>query len=465
MAELSESSFRVGGLVSGLNTSDIIKEYMAIERKPVDRLEFKKSGVEKKLVAWRDLNTRILALKVKSGWLKSESTFQGRNASSSNTDVLTVTGLAGDSTSAQTITVKALSQNHQIASQVYSTESANIGMGTVSIKVGSLSYEDITVDENNNTLEGLRDTINNGSYGVTASIVQTDDSSFRLIFNSKTDGENGNIVATMDLSGGTTPAFSTIQDAQDAHITLGSGASAIDIYRSKNSFSDVIDGLVINLKSIDENNPVTVSLTRDSSKVRDTIDGFIEQFNNLVDYFDQQLDYDPDSGKTGTLFSESSLITIQRDLYDLVTNSTGGSGEYKSISQLGIGVGPGGRLEIQDETLLTDALSDNLEDVAALFGDEDNGIAVRVYDHLDNMLDPEEGILATVEEQYLSDIDDINNSIALKEEYLSRAETQYYKKFTDLEVSLAKLQTQSNYLNYQIEAMRGGGNGATDFSQ
>jgi len=454
MESLSSSHFRVGGLVSGLDTDDIVTKLMEIEQKPLLRLQAKKADVTNELTAWRGLNTRIQALSVNTALLEKESSFQVRNVTSSDTDILTVSASAGINTSSYMVTVKALAQSHQISSQSYSSSDDEIGTGTVTITVGSATFEAITIDEDNNTLAELRDSINNGSYGVTAGIVQAGDEDYRLILTSNTEGEDGGISVQNNLSGGTEPTYSTIQDAQDAHVVLGSGENAINIYKSSNVISDIIDGVTLSLKSAAPDNSVTITLSSSTSQIKSVISNFIDQFNNLVDYFDEQFAYDSETEETGTLFSNTSLMQVKYDLYSAATNLIGGSGDYHSLRDIGIGVDKTGKLVIKEDEVLSDALQSNLDQVLNMFTNSEYGLGVRIDGYITGITDPVTGVLKTTEEYFSSEIEALGESIDIKTEYLTRLETEYYEKFSNLEATLAKLQSQSKYLEYQIAAMK-----------
>ncbi len=462
MSIIGDSHFRVGGLVSGIDTEQIVQQYMEIERKPLERLESRKNQINTKLTAWRDLNTRTLALQVRANRLKSESTFTAREAISSNSDVLTVSATAGKNTSSYTLRVMALAQNHQVTTGSLASTGESLGTGTVSITLEGKTTT-LNLNEDNNTLEDLRKAINNENMGVNAEIVQAGEKDFRLVLTSSVSGVKGEIEIDAELSGGQELNYSTMQEAQDAHIRLGSGEGSIDVFRSGNNINDVIDGINIRLVSADPDNTVTISLSNRTARAREVIDDFISQYNALVDYFDQQFAYDPDSGQSGTLFSESALMTIKEGLYSSINNPVIGESMFNNLTSLGIGFGAGGKMSVQSETSLNTALENNMDDVIKFFTDKETGLGVRVADYLGGILDPEKGIIYTTEDHYLSEITDLNENIARREEYYRQVESRYYRKFGDLEVAMAKLQSQSQYLNHQIEAMSGSRRSATDF--
>jgi flagellar hook-associated protein 2 len=444
-------NFRIGGLASGLDTNNIVDELMTIARRPLMLLEFQKSQATDKLTAWRNLNTRVQAIKIQSSRMKLESTFQARTATSSKTDILTATASAGTNNATQTLSVESLAQHHGLASQAYSSNTAEIGTGTFAITINS-GTKTITIDENNNTLDKLRDTINNGDYGVSANIAKTGANEYRLLLTSKNSGLAGEITIDANLEGGTTPTFTTTQAAQDAHVKLGTGEWAISIYSSTNTISGVIEGVTLNLVSASPGTPVTVTLNTNTSQVRTSINNFIEQFNNLVSFFDEQAFFDVDSGDSGVLFSSTELNQVKNGIYSAVLDPVRVQGKFRHLTDLGISLTAGGKLAITNETQFNDAITKNLEDVTKFFTDKDHGLAVKLDTYLNNILDST-GVITATDKHLTEQISEINKRIDVREDYMVRMEQDYYRKFGAMEAVLAELQAQSNYIGMQIQSL------------
>src|SRR5215210_8950797 len=79
------------GLVSGINSKDIIDQLIALESRPKDLLQSRIDGVNQQKLAYTDLTTRLASLKLTGTTLKKPVTFQASTATSSNEDVLTAT--------------------------------------------------------------------------------------------------------------------------------------------------------------------------------------------------------------------------------------------------------------------------------------------------------------------------------------------------------------------------------------
>ncbi|MBC7334834.1 MAG: flagellar hook protein, partial [Clostridia bacterium] len=84
----------ISGLASGLDTDEIIRQLMEIERIPVTRLERRKADLEVDKNAWKDIGSRLTNLLGTLTSLKLASTFKAKTAASSNEKVLTATATA-----------------------------------------------------------------------------------------------------------------------------------------------------------------------------------------------------------------------------------------------------------------------------------------------------------------------------------------------------------------------------------
>ena len=112
-----------------------------------------------------------------------------------------------------------------------------------------------------------------------------------------------------------------LQAAQDAKVQLGSGPNAITAIRSSNSVQDLIPGVTLNLASEAPSTPVTISVTQDTAKIKDSVQKLVDQYNNAVDFLNAQFQYDPDKQTSGTLLNSFALQGVQGDLQQVFTGS------------------------------------------------------------------------------------------------------------------------------------------------
>ena len=146
-----------------------------------------------------------------------------------------------------------LAYAHQMAttSTYADYDTTTFGEGTITLQVGEGDEVEIAIDSSNNTLEGIKNAINQADAGVQASIVKVSEG-YKLLLASETTGEAGEISITSALTegGAILSSFDTIQPAQNARIVLGSGSSALVYESSSNVITDFLPGVTLNLKAV-----------------------------------------------------------------------------------------------------------------------------------------------------------------------------------------------------------------------
>src|SRR3954468_19394971 len=125
------------GLVSGINSKDIIDQLMTLESRPKDLLQSRIDGISQQKLAYTDLNTRLTSLRINGQSLNKAATFQSATATSGDESVVTATTSAGAAAGSYSIQVARLVTTQQIVSRGYQDfNSSKIGAGTVTIGVG-----------------------------------------------------------------------------------------------------------------------------------------------------------------------------------------------------------------------------------------------------------------------------------------------------------------------------------------
>ncbi len=363
----------VDGLASGLNTTNIISKLIELEKKPVKLLEDKKTTLNNQFSSWQEFNKRLSALETAVNTINKSSEFIGVASSFANNNSLstqTVLTASASSTAAPgtyTMKINSIAKAEKEVSQGFSSTSATLGSGagTLTITAGSKTTS-ITVNSTNNTLEGLKTAINNANAGVTASIIN-DGSSYRLSITGTDTGSDNKITIQDNIFrsglGANIALFSWTesQSASDADIEL----DGISISKSSNVVTDVIDGVTLNLQAAGSG---TITLTSDTSKVKQNISNFANAYNDVMTFIKEQFAYDTNKKTTGGyLFGNNTLMSIQQKLRGIVSAAVPGlSADNTYLSQIGIRTGKDGKLTINDDEL-SDALRDDYAGVSKLF--------------------------------------------------------------------------------------------------
>ncbi len=83
------------GLISGINTADIINQLIALEDRPITRVRAQNSNLQEQQQAFAGLSAQLLSLKLTAGRLTTPATFTATTSTSSDESVATVSSGAG----------------------------------------------------------------------------------------------------------------------------------------------------------------------------------------------------------------------------------------------------------------------------------------------------------------------------------------------------------------------------------
>jgi flagellar hook-associated protein 2 len=286
----------------------------------------------------------------------------GKEGSSSDTNVLALTS-ASDTAIAgsHTVVVTSLAST----SSNYSNEVTNAGdtlSGSLSIQIGSAAAKTITIDSSNNTLSTLASAINNGSYGVTASVI-TDANGSRLSLTSSTSGSTGQITlggALTDATTSTALSFHVGQSGADANLTV----DGLPLTSASNTVTGAIPGVTFQLLASAPSESIQIQITNNNTSVETAVQSFVTAYNTVAGDIKTQAGHDT-SGNPEPLYGSPTMALIQTQLSQALNGGTA-SGTITSIEQLGITANPDGTLTL-DVTKLDSILNSNYSDVTDYF--------------------------------------------------------------------------------------------------
>lgn len=367
LSSLTRSTFDIGNMSKTLAEAEVAGPRAILERgqektsTELDALKYLKGNLEA-------FNTYVTDL-------TSPNLFSQKNATSSDESIVSVTSTGEASLASYQIESKQLSQAHTlVANTVFSSPSDTLSTGDLSIQVSGQTHT-IPVTAANNTLEGLQKVINNGDYGVTASIINNG-GSYQMMFSSKQTGAAGEVnisgLAGFDAGSGD---FTTTAEAQDAVMVL----NGLTVTSSTNRFDGVIEGMNFQLKSASPGVQQTVNIEQDSEAVTAGITSFVEVYNQLGTILEELGKYDTSDLTEAELESEqyqyygdlagSSLLRtvetqVKESLRGILEGLSGGS--YQTLADIGISLNLEGGLDV-DDAKLNDVIANNMQAVSDLF--------------------------------------------------------------------------------------------------
>ncbi len=258
-----------GGLATGMDTNAIVDQLMALERQPINRLNTDKAWFEARQAAYGAFDGKLQHFLSSIENLGSSENLRKMAVSTSTDEFISATvdsdALPGASYQVEVVSLAQVQKN---VSQGYADKGAeSFGFGELTLAVGENEAVTITIDETNNSLEGVMQAINAADTGVNASIINDGtDSPYRLVL-------TGEDVATTFSLASTTPTYNGDISAQlqaggfadqDAAV-FGSGTlelstgDTITLSNETNSLTDIM--AAINAESVTTG--VTASIVAD----------------------------------------------------------------------------------------------------------------------------------------------------------------------------------------------------------
>ncbi|MEO1277771.1 MAG: flagellar filament capping protein FliD, partial [Planctomycetota bacterium] len=330
--------------------------------------------------------------------------------------------------------------------------------GSEGVIVGS--YETRVEFDPGDSLRDVMNKINSAGVGVTASILNegVGANPFRLSLSARESGEAGR---TLIDTGGFDLGLTQIEQGQDAKAFFGSSdpAQAVLFTSSSNTISDVFEGITLNLQSVSDD-PVTINVTGDRGDLEGRIEEFVTAFNETLDRIDFQSRFDQETEARGPLLGDSTLIGLKTAMVNTILGGPDNvSGRFSNLSQIGLTIGEGGRLEL-DKERLGQALDEDAQAVEDLLitRDIDQAGGTRVLESGAVVTDPEAretfsalGVFAKVEElarNYIDSVDGVltarnralDNQIQLQEDRIAFFDQQLDDKRLRLEREFAALE-------------------------
>lgn len=305
--------------------------------------------------------------------LASGDLFNQFSTSSSDESVLTASVSGSPLTGSYNFTAEKLARSHTlVTNQGFASKTSPLSEGTLTLQIAG-QVHDLTIDASNASLEGLQTLVNEGDYGVTASIINVG-GEYKMMFNSNNTGAQNQFTITSDIAGFETAAnFSETSTAQDAEITF----NGLTISSSTNQFEDLVDGLSLQVKSEAPGVMQTIDVANNSQQVVETVKEFVNVYNQLGDIFkdlssydrpsDEEREEDPEAEFTGLLAGSSILRELRTQIRDSVSGAIDGlTGTYDSLASIGISMDLKGVMSL-DESVLTNALNSDIDNVSKLF--------------------------------------------------------------------------------------------------
>jgi flagellar hook-associated protein 2 len=472
------------GVGSGIDINSIVSQLMAVESRPLTRLQSKTSELQSSISAFGKLTGAISTFQDAARQLSSAERWQTFKASSTNESAISANTSASASAAEYAVSVSRLAKANTLVSAEFASASTIVGTGQLVVSLGSLDPNTqafslapgktaVSVNVGDGSLTSIRDAINNSAAGVTASIVNTGTGS-RLVMTSKETGANNAIQITVtDTDGQNSDQTGLSRLAYQADQTAGSGRNlelqqaaqdarlsinGIDITSSTNQVSTAIDGVSFTLKA-ETVTPVTVSVVRDTAASLKSAQSFVSAYNDLQKLLRDQTNYIEGAKTQPVLQGDSTALGVLQRLRATITGSYSGlPGDFQRLSDVGISVQRDGSLSLSEARW--NSANENVSKVSRLFADSGSsaqpntiGFAKRLDTLAGEWLGTNgslttktEGLNRSVKRNQKSQ-DDLQNRLELTQKRL-------FAQYQAMDSRVAALQSQSASLTQQLAALQ-----------
>jgi len=438
------STLGLSGLASGVDTSSIVAQLMALERRKVATLGYRQAAVSGEQAALKDVAAKLGAFKSAAQALTASDTWtQTTTVESSDPARVAVARVSGAGIGGHTLTVTRLASSAQ-RTYAWTPPAAEteLEIGTTKVKVAAGA----TAAQVAERINGL------GAAPVYAAVVKDDQGQDQLVLSARRTGQGG----VFDVTG-MTPVASKVTDLDAAFTVDGTPDTS-----ESNVLENAIPGLRVTLKGV-TSDPVTVTVGQpalDRDAVQKKIQAMVDAYNTLVTSTRAKLTekavVSPTSdaqAARGQLFGDSQLSGILSRLRQGVTEV--GAGAMDDLADIGIGVPKtsGGAVSeaakagtlVIDETKLKAALEGDatlvrgvLEDFAAKL---DTLISAQVKG-IDSRVSGRDDTLRALRDQTTR----VNERLDAKEQRLKA-------QFAAMESALQASQTQQAWLTGQLASL------------
>lgn len=438
--------------------SDLLVDAFKRTQKPkLDLIKQKQTGLEQRRSFLTALNTRLNSIvseidKFQSSEINQK--FITRKSTSNESDFVTASASGSAIVGNTSVKVNRLASSDLLASnRVNINDDFGAYSGTFTLSIGTaddIRNIEVTLTGDETYEEAMNKIVaavnSEEDFDISAGVVKDTSSTMRLTFTSRSTGEDNKIIFQNSANPADdlllnlgfdesllNPNSSTRLEFNDSDAGYKISSSSIlnseaeingiNVTRNSNNLDDVINGLTITLKKVQDNDatPAIINTEIDVQAVVDLINPLLTRYNETLSYLNSNKDIRRQDASVNSLFSRLRGISSSQ--------VTGLDADAPNIlSAIGIKTETNGNLTMGDKDRLKEVLEQDPNLVAQLFTSED-GVVAKINQAIAS-LKGEDNLIETKRSNLLSQID------------------SYSKRFKDLE---QRVEIQAQNLRKQYE--------------
>jgi flagellar hook-associated protein 2 len=453
------SNLALSGLASGVDTSTIVEQLIALDRQGTNRIQNRQYAASGMQSALKDIASKLSTLKSAATALSSDTTWkQSQKIESSDSTRVAVTQTGGAGIGGHSVQVNRLASSAQRGYSFAGGTAGTITITNANDSANTMSIE-VTADT---TIQQLADAINAKPTGPVVAAIVKDGTEDRIVLSSRTTGS----LSDFGVSGGLTTEDTDYRTPVLANLDSEYVLDGVTKSAKTNVIDGVVPGLRITLKGV-TTAPATIgvsepALNRDDIKTK--VKAFVDAYNAVVDATRAEMTEKPIANPTsefqagyGQLYGDTGLQSMLSALRRQMGKALG-TADINELSDLGIGIpkssggvvsedAKAGKLTI-DDAKLSLALESNWTGVKSFFTDFSKEVSTYVDGQtgtggvIDGRLKSADRNIATLKDQLTK----ANERIDAKEKRLKA-------QFAAMETAMSNYQTQQAWLTGQLAAL------------
>ncbi|MDQ0613712.1 flagellar hook-associated protein 2 [Microbacterium sp. W4I4] len=447
------------GLVSGLDTTSLIKALMDVQAIPRNLLNSKMTDKGVIISNLQSLNSTIQELATKAKDVAALGAL-ARFTTTSSSPAVTVTAGAKASAVATDLVVDRIASRHTVVTAAYSAWPDDPPVLTLQNAAG----ERMQITADSTSPQDVAKAISGAGFGITAQAIAagTDvdgNTVHRLQLTASESGAEaafqvfrGDIAAVdggtaTDVAGEAGAAI--VNTGADAQIRLWAGTAAEQTVTSASgTFTDLFPGVDLTVTAVTAD-PVTITVAGDAPAQAKAHGEFVTGIAKILERIANGstatiADKAGDTTTLGVFTGDSTIRALRLALSDAVQHPVDGV----SPSTIGVSIDRYGVLTF-DEERFTAALADDPAEVAAVFA----GIATRVQGVAETYSDKYDGLLTSRISGQEREVNSLGEQIERWDVRLAQRKATLERTYARLETQLAQLQSQSSYLTSQLASL------------
>jgi flagellar hook-associated protein 2 len=423
---------------SGFNNIDfnlILDSVMQQARAPLTALETRQSGFKAQLTSLGKLSSQATALQKAAEDLADSESGDTVTASTTDATAVGVSNGAGAVAGRYDVVVQSLAR----AQTTPSTTTLPDTNATIAATGGTLDIGGVTVTIGGDvTLQQLASAINQtADIGVTASVVQSGSSAYRLVLTGKDTGADESFTVTNNLTGSAVTFGANSVEASDASILVNN----VQAVSSTNTFAGAIPGVTLSVLKEDPDATIGINVTSSPAALKTRLESFVKSFNDLIGFFNDQQAAQL-KGDAGSLARDPMVRQIRTQLRSAMSAAYG-SGSIDRLSQLGLEFTLSGTLKLDAKKFET-ALTEDTDAVLGLMAGATGAFGtvtetLKLYTNSD-------GLIKTGRDRLTAQVRALDTQLFQAQDRLAVQRQTLQKEFIAAEMAMSRLNSQSSAL-------------------